>query len=66
MPASGLTPQQFLYGMIASGLAASYPEADPAGVVRLATNLSTMWVSGVIPNLRADLVTGEITLVVLY
>lgn len=59
-----MTPQQWLYAQLVTILTTNNPAADPASIDLLATELSGLWASLILPNLRVDLLTGLVTFVI--
>ena len=55
-----MNPQQWLYAKLVVILTTNNPNADPAGINLLATELSGLWATLVLPNLSANLTTGAI------
>lgn len=59
-----MTPQQWLQAQLTTVLTTNNPNADPASVTLLATELSLLWANLILPNLSVNLSTGAVTFVV--
>ena len=56
-----MTPQQWLQAKLTLILTTNNPQADPASVSLLATELSNLWSTLILPNLTVNLSTGSVT-----
>lgn len=59
-----MTPQQWLYTQLVTILTTNNPNAAAASIDLLATELSLLWASLILPNLSVNLTTGAVTFLV--
>jgi hypothetical protein len=59
-----MTPAQYLQVQLQALLAAQNPNADPASVAQLSTDLADLWANLILPNLSVNLTTGAVTFIV--
>lgn len=56
--------QTYLYNQLVTILTNNNPGASAASVQQLATELSGLWATLILPNLQVDLSTGKVTFIV--
>lgn len=55
-----MTPQQYLQAQLTTILTTNNPQASPASVTLLATELAGLWANLILPNLSVNLTTGVV------